>query len=113
MPVEAAFTADQFPALLPATPATHVLDRVAFTALFERCRGAADRGVTLPIPTAVRLDLEADVCVATATAWRPGRFPLAAPDPRPSWRRRAPSPRSFIICVLLDIPGLDEPVVDA
>ena len=67
VPVEAVITPDQFPALPPTTPATHVLDRVAFTDLFERCRGAADRGATLPILTAVRLDLEADVCVATAT----------------------------------------------
>lgn len=67
VPLEATTTPDQFPALPCTTPATHVLDRVAFTGLFERCRQVADRGVTLPILTAVRLDLQVDGVVATAT----------------------------------------------
>ncbi len=67
VPLEAKLSPDRFPALPRTTPATHVLDRAAFTGLFERCRRAADRGDTLPILTAVRLELAVDGVVATAT----------------------------------------------
>jgi DNA polymerase-3 subunit beta len=67
VPLDAALTPDQFPALPPTTPPTHVVDRAGFTGLFNRCRAVADRGDLLPILSAVRLQLEPGHIGATAT----------------------------------------------
>ncbi len=101
VPVEAVITPDQFPALPPTTPATHVLDRVAFTDLFERCRSAADRGGHPSDPDGgqarlggrrLRGDRDRPLPPGDGVGSR-----SRGTGSRPSWRRRTPSPRSFII----------------
>jgi len=67
VPLDAGISPDQFPALPATTPPSHVVERVGFTGLFDRCRAVVDRGEMLPILTAVRLDLAPGHIGATAT----------------------------------------------